>query len=138
MGVSSQRAMSLSFSPSRLDRAAEGNEIVPANEAAEPENKIRVQQLSNKLTTLQDELEQEKQARNDAVELKVLDDKLLRAQVSEEDKLRPLHEQITSLQQELAAERLSREVMDERKTKEIKAVESSISLDLTVEKRARK
>merc|ERR1712195_146316 len=102
MGVSSQRAMSLSFSPSRLDRAAEGNEIVPANEAAEPENKIRVQQLSNKLTTLQDELE-----------LKVLDDKLLRAQVSEEDKLRPLHEQITSLQQELAAERLSREVMDE-------------------------
>merc|ERR1712195_272358 len=81
MGVSSQRAMSLSFSPSRLDRAAEGNEIVPANEAAEPENKIRVQQLSNKLTTLQDELEQEKQARNDAVELKlkVLDDKLLRA-----------------------------------------------------------
>merc|ERR1712010_421403 len=105
MGVSpsSIAEMSLSFSPSRLDRA--------------PENKLRVQQLSNKLTTLQDELEQEKQARNDAVELKlkVLDDKLLRAQVSEEDKLRPLHEQITALQQELAAERLSREVMDERK-----------------------
>ena len=47
-------------------------------------------------------------------------------------------EQITKLQEELAAERLSREVMDERKTKEIKSVESSISLDLTVEKRARK
>merc|ERR1712139_116464 len=79
-------------------------------------------------------------ARNDAVELKlkVLDDKLLRAQISEEDKLRPLHEQITKLQEELASERMGREVMDERKTKEIKAVESSISLDLTVEKRARK
>merc|ERR1712166_696230 len=140
MGAPSGEKMSLSFSPSRLDRAPEGNQVVPANEACEPENQLRVQQLSNKLTSLQDELEQEKQARNDAVELKlkVLDDKLLRAQVSEEDKLRPLHEQITSLQQELAAERLSREVMDERKTKEIKAVESSISLDLTVEKRARK
>ena len=51
--------------------------------------------------------------------------------------VQPLHEQITKLQEELAAERLSREVMDERKTKEIKSVESSISLDLTVEKRVR-
>merc|ERR1712166_1114636 len=105
MGAQPEK-MSLSFSPSRLDRAPEGNQVVPANEACEPENQLRVQQLSNKLTSLQDELEHEKQARNDAVELKlkVLDDKFLRAQVSEEDKLRPLHEQITSLQQELAAE----------------------------------
>merc|ERR1712205_29761 len=103
-------------------------------------NKVRVRQLSDRLGVLRDELEGEKQARNDAVELKlrVLDDKLLRAQISEEDKLKPLHEQITKLQEGLAAERLSREVMDERKTKEIKSVESSISLDLTVEKRARK
>lgn len=96
------------------------------------------------------------QARSDAVELKlkVLDDKLLRAQISEEEKLKvshklnhylpaaflpvsaqPLNEQISRLHEELAAERLSREVMDERKTKEIKAVESGISLDLTAEKR---
>ena len=67
----------------------------------------------------------------------MLDDKLLRAQISEEDKLKPLHEQITRLQEELAAERLSREVMDERKSKEIKAVEQSCQLDLTVEKRVR-
>ena len=46
--------------------------------------------------------------------------------------------QIARYVEELSAERLSREVMDERKTKEIKAVESSISLDLTSEKRARK
>merc|ERR1719359_789397 len=99
-------------------------------------NKLRVRQLSDRFGVLQEELEGEKQARNDAVELKlrVLDDKLLRAQISEEDKLKPLHEQITKLQEELAAERLSREVMDERKTKEIKAVEQAISLDLTVEK----
>ena len=51
--------------------------------------------------------------------------------------LQPLNEQISRLHEELAAERLSREVMDERKTKEIKAVESSISLDLTAEKRVR-
>jgi len=36
--------------------------------------------------------------------------------------------QIARYVEELSAERLSREVMDERKTKEIKAVESSISL----------
>merc|ERR1712205_247349 len=103
-------------------------------------NKVRVRQLSDRLGVLQDELEGEKQARNDAVELKlrVLDDKLLRAQISEEDKLKPLHEQITKLQEELAAERLSREVMDERRSKDIKSVEQSCQLDLTVEKRARK
>merc|ERR1712205_292722 len=98
--------------------------VAVADRAGSP-NKVRIGQLSGKLQSLQDELEHEKQARSDAVELKlkVLDDKLLRAQISEE---------------ELAAERLSREVMDERKTKEIKAVESSTSLDLTAEKRARK
>jgi len=47
----------------------------------------------------------------------------------------PLNEQISRLHEELAAEHLSREVMDERKTKEIKTVESTISLDLTQEKR---
>merc|ERR1711865_1330356 len=90
-------------------------------------NKLRVRQLSDRLGVLQEELEGEKQARNDAVELKlrVLDDK-------------PLHEQISKLQEELAAERLSREVMDERKSKEIKAVEQACQLDLTVEKRGRK
>merc|ERR1719463_892079 len=89
-------------------------------------NKLRIRQLSDKLSSLQDEMDHEKQARSDAVELKlkVLDDKLLRAQISEEEKLKPLNEQISRLHEELAAERLSREVMDERKTKEIKAVES--------------
>merc|ERR1711915_1152331 len=85
-------------------------------------------------------MDHEKQARSDATELKlkVLDDKLLRAQITEEEKLRPLNEQIERLMEELSAERLSREVMQERKEKEIRSVESSISLDLTAEKRARK
>merc|ERR1711907_345181 len=103
-------------------------------------NKSRLRNLSMKISAMGDELSQEKQARADAVELKlkVLDDKLLRAQIAEEDKLKPLNEQIARYVEELSAERLSREVMDERKTKEIKAVESSVSLDLTSEKRARK
>merc|ERR1711985_44125 len=107
---------------------------------AQSPNRQRIRALADKLTGLSDELGHEKQARSDAVELKlkVLDDKLLRAQISEEEKLKPLNEQISRLHEELAAERLSREVMDERKTKEIKAVESSISLDLTAEKRQRK
>merc|ERR1712188_148522 len=94
-------------------------------------NKIRVKQLSERLGVLAEELECEKQARNEAVEqkLQVLDQKLMRAQISEEDKLKPLHERITRLQEELAAERLSREVMDERKTKEIKAVENTVTVD---------
>ena len=40
----------------------------------------------------------------------MLDDKLLRAQITEEEKLRPLNEQIERLMEELSAERLSREV----------------------------
>ena len=57
-------------------------------------------------------MDHEKQARSDATELKlkVLDDKLLRAQITEEEKLRPLNEQIERLMEELSAERLSREV----------------------------
>merc|ERR1712230_54464 len=83
-------------------------------------NKLRIKQLSEKLGFLQDEMDHEKQARSDATELKlkVLDDKL-RAQITEEEKLRPLNEQIERLMEELSAERLSREVMDERKSKEI-------------------
>merc|ERR1712166_177265 len=124
MGAQTELTMSDQHSMAVVDRAGSPN-------------KVRIGQLSGKLQSLQDELEHEKQARSDAVELKlkVLDDKLLRAQISEEEKLKPLNEQISRLHEELAAERLSREVMDERKTKEIKAVESSISLDLTAEKR---
>merc|ERR1711977_492399 len=93
--------------------------VAVSDRAASP-NKVKIGQLSGKLQSLQDELEHEKQARSDAVELKLL------------------NSMMSSLHEELAAERLSREVMDERKTKEIKAVESSISLDLTAEKRQRK
>merc|ERR1712167_28481 len=101
--------------------------IVAADESENP-NRIRVRQLSDKLGMLQDELDNEKQARGEAVELKlkVLDDKLIRAQVSEEEKLKPLHDNVASLTENLYAERLVREVMDERKSKEVKTVESAI------------
>jgi hypothetical protein len=78
------------------------------------------------LTSLQDDLEQEKQARNNAVKLKVLDANLLCARVSDKGTSLQLHEHIAFLHQEPAAKRLSREVMDECQTKEIKIVESSI------------
>ena len=75
---------------------------------------ILILQEDSKKTNLllQDEMDHEKQARSDATELKlkVLDDKLLRAQITEEEKLRPLNEQIERLMEELSAERLSREV----------------------------
>ena len=45
---------------------------------------MRIRQLSDKLCQLQDELDTEKEVRGEAVELKlkVLDDKLIRAQVT--------------------------------------------------------
>ena len=44
------------------------------------------------------------------LKLKVLDDKLIRAQVSEEEKLKPLHDTTAALTENLYAERLAREV----------------------------
>merc|ERR1711881_590810 len=101
-----------------------GETTVAVSERMGSPNKVRIGHLSEKLVSLQDELEHEKQARGDAVELKlkVLDDKLIRAQLSEEEKLQPLHDNVSGLTEELYAERLAREVMDERKTKEIKTV----------------
>ena len=57
-------------------------------------------------------LTQFSQARSDAVELKlkVLDDKLIRAQVSEEEKMKPLHDNVAGVTENLYAERLAREV----------------------------
>lgn len=49
-----------------------------------------------------------------------------------------MKDQITRLHEELATERVSREILDERKTKELKLVESSVTLDLNVEKQGRK
>merc|ERR1712153_3154 len=108
-------------------------------------NKLRIRQLSDKLSSLQDEMDHEKQARSDATELKlkVLDDKLLRAQITEEEKLRPLNEQIERLMEELAAERLSREVMDARKDLDAKIMKQvdetafALRLDLAREKKLR-
>merc|ERR1711934_1011944 len=99
---------------------------------SEAPNGMRIRQLSDKLCQLQDELDTEKESRGEAVELKlkVLDDRLIRAQISEEEKIKPLHDQINSLTEELYAERLEREMMDETKSKEVKTVESSISLDI--------
>merc|ERR1719331_2930215 len=100
-------------------------------------NGLRIRQLSDKLCQLQGELDTEKEVRGEAVELKlkVLDDKLIRAQISEEEKIKPLHDQINSLTEELYAERLEREMMDESKSKEVKTVESSISLDIAGQRR---
>merc|ERR1711998_733017 len=108
-------------------RARRTRMSIIAAESSETPNRIRVRQLSDKLSILQDELDNEKQARGEAVELKlkVLDDKLIRAQVSEEEKLKPLHDNTAMVTENLYAEVLAREVMDERKSKEIRTVESA-------------
>merc|ERR1712166_1135315 len=79
-------------------------------EGAAP-NGMRIRQLSDKLCQLQDELDTEKEVRGEAVELKlkVLDDKLIRAQITEEEKIKPLHDHVNSLTEE----RHEKDVADE-------------------------
>ncbi|GKT34383.1 Endoplasmic reticulum transmembrane helix translocase [Aduncisulcus paluster] len=103
-------------------------------------SRMRLHALSTKLSSLQSGLEEEKMQRRDAIEtkLKVLDEKLSRSQLSEAAKLKLLKDQIGKLQEALATERVSREILDERKKKELGLVESSITLDLNVERQQRK
>merc|ERR1712010_196424 len=109
-------------------------------------NKGRLRNLSMKIASMGDELSQEKQARADAVELKlkVLDDKLLRAQIAEDEQLKPLNDQISRYVEELSAERLSRELTSAkraRKDLEAKLIKMfdetafSLRLDLAREKK---
>merc|ERR1711865_864188 len=109
-------------------------QVAVADRAGSP-NKVRIGQLSGKLQSLQDELEHEKQARSDAVELKlkVLDDKLLRAQISEEEKLKPLNEQISRLHEELAAEKRQRKDLEAKIMKQVDETAFALRLDLARE-----
>ncbi len=110
-----------------------------ASKTASP-SKIRMRQIADKLSGLQAGLDEEKQARRDAIEmkLKVLEEKLTKTTVAEETKLNGIKEQLGKLEDQISTNRAARDVLDERKTKELRLVESSITLDLGVEKQARK
>merc|ERR1712000_646978 len=103
-------------------------------------SKLRIHQLSEKLNNLQSGLDDDKKARRDAFDYKILavEEKLQRNALSEETKFKLLKDQITKLQEGLATERIAREILDERKSKELKLVENNVALDMNVEKQNRK
>ncbi len=128
-------------------------------------SKHRIKALSEKLNSMQVGLEHEKAARTHSLEarLKALDEKVQRTcnkkkniieffhfywllntnknnnlALAEETKFKLLKDQVSKLHDALSNERTARELLDERKTKELKLLESSVTLDLNVERQGRK
>merc|ERR1719506_1963005 len=105
--------------------------------------KLRMQHLSNRLQGLQDELQAEKSTAVDDANVKRMRiehryNKPRLPMPTDDDRITMLAEQVAVTRKELADLIASREEFEEQSTKVVKAVENHISLDLTVEKRARK
>merc|ERR1711907_633821 len=105
--------------------------------------KLRMQHLSNRLQGLQDELLAEKQTSVDDKNIKRMriEHRYTKPRLpmpTDDDRITMLAEQVAITRKELSELMASREDFEDQSTKVIKAVESHINLDLTVEKRARK
>merc|ERR1719169_306694 len=76
----------------------------------------------------------------DSLEYKIrlLDEKLARAQVADETKFKLMADQLRQWGESLQTERIAREMLSERKTKEAKLLESQVKMDLTVLQQARR
>jgi len=106
----------------------------------ESKSRLRVQELANKLTGLQENLQADRNERHDRVSgiLTQLDDRLAANRNSETEKCNILKEQICKLRDGLITERDARDLLDQRKNKELQLVESSVMLSLNAEKEFRK
>merc|ERR1711865_375767 len=124
--------------------AAEMNSSIDSGIGAsgygESPSKLRIRQLSEKLTGLASGLEAEKLARKENIlsKLRTLDERVQNNQISERNKFNVIRNQIVKLQEGMNNERMAREMLEERKAKEFKLIENSILLDLNVEKQHRK
>merc|ERR1719453_396261 len=76
----------------------------------------------------------------DSLEYKIrlLDEKLARAQVGDETKFKLMAQQLRQWGESLQTERIAREMLNERRTKESKLLESQVKMDLTVLQQARR
>ncbi|KAG9394854.1 Leucine Rich repeats (2 copies) [Carpediemonas membranifera] len=103
-------------------------------------SRMRMRQIADKLGSLQAGLEDEKQARRDAIEMKlrVLEEKLSKSTAAEETKMNSIKDAISRLLEEITQAKGVRESLDDRKTKELRQVESSVTYDLSTEKSTRK
>ena len=118
----------------------------------------RIEQLSQRLSSLNNEVERDGALRRNAVEtrLRNLDEALLRSSQAEDTKQKLLRTQLTQVacsrvgarasaqlliahwpcvqaQEQLVNERAARELLDERKSKELQLVESNAALGLAEE-----
>merc|ERR1711865_140487 len=105
--------------------------------------KLRMQHLANRLQGLQDELQAEKTTAVDDKNIKRMriESRYTKPRLpmpTDDDRVTMLAEQMAVTRKELSELMSSREDFEDQSTKVIKAVESHINLDLTVEKRARK
>merc|ERR1711865_922459 len=105
--------------------------------------KLRMQHLANRLQGLQDELQAEKTTAVDDKNIKRMriESRYTKPRLpmpTDDDCVTMLAEQVAVTRKELSELMASREDFEDQSTKVIKAVESHINLDLTVEKRARK
>merc|ERR1719183_1195658 len=92
-------------------------------------NKLRVRQLSDRLGVLQEELEGEKQARNDAVELKL--------RVLDERKTKEIKAVEQACQLDLTVEKRGRKDLETKIMKQVDETCFALRLDLAREKKLR-
>ena len=97
-------------------------------------SKLRLSQLSQKLNSLQSNIEDEKSNRLEQFlgKLKNVEDKIGRSSLADEAKIKSLKDQIGQLQDTASSERASREILDERKSKELKLLENNFQMELSV------
>ncbi len=102
-------------------------------------SQLRIRSLTSKLSGIQVNLSEEKQARRADMELKIkqLDERVDRI-FSDKGHMSRVKDAIGRLQEGLAQQHVARDMLDEQKTKELRLVESSASLDLNAERTHRK
>lgn len=103
-------------------------------------SKLRIKQLSEKLTTLQTGLEgeQTQQVEAFAQKLRALEGKIAAVSNNFSTRTNIMKDSAAKLSDELRASRTSLELLDEKKSKELKLVENNLHIDLNLLKQSRK
>lgn len=96
-------------------------------------SKIRLGQLSQKLSDLQSNIETTKTAKLGKLFAKIgdLDAKIQRVSLGDQNKIRALSEKLVEAQETANAEKKARELLEERHTKELKLLEQKTRLEIT-------
>lgn len=101
---------------------------------------LKAQQLGEKLTNLQASLEDERESRMTSYQeqLRGLDERLLRLRYNDEARQLALKDLLVKLQEDVGVHRYEAERVDDRRSKEAKLVANNLSIDLNLDKQAKK